>query len=49
MMHVSMTLDYATLLCGLLLSVALIVITFQKVISTFDKSINESFSFGEIQ
>nr|WPY71291.1 cytochrome c biogenesis protein [Quercus helferiana] len=50
MMHVSMmVLGYAALLCGSLLSVALIVITFRKIIRTFDKSNNESFSFGEIQ
>jgi cytochrome c-type biogenesis protein CcsB len=48
MMHVSMMiLGYAALLCGSLLSVALLVITFQKVITIFDKSndlINDSFS-----
>ncbi|KAL4607477.1 hypothetical protein ACB092_09G177300 [Castanea dentata] len=50
MMHVSMmVLGYAALLCGSLLSVALIVITFRKIIRTFDKSNNESFSFDEIQ
>nr|UJT97572.1 cytochrome c heme attachment protein [Fagus longipetiolata] len=50
MMHVSMMiLGYAALLCGSLLSVALIVITFRKVIRNFEKSNNESFSFGEIQ
>ncbi|KAK4578346.1 hypothetical protein RGQ29_028457 [Quercus rubra] len=50
MMYVSMmVLGYAALLCGSLLSVALIVITFRKIIRTFDKSNNESFSFGEIQ
>ena len=50
MMHVSMmVLGYAALLCGSLLSVALIVITFRKVIINFEKSNNESFSFGEIQ
>nr|WQM56742.1 cytochrome c heme attachment protein [Fagus japonica]WQM56824.1 cytochrome c heme attachment protein [Fagus japonica]WQM56906.1 cytochrome c heme attachment protein [Fagus japonica]WQM56988.1 cytochrome c heme attachment protein [Fagus japonica]WQM57152.1 cytochrome c heme attachment protein [Fagus japonica] len=50
MMHVSMmVLGYAALLCGSLLSVALIVITFRKVIRNFEKSNNESFSFGEIQ
>nr|YP_009485979.1 CcsA [Bretschneidera sinensis]AWA25584.1 CcsA [Bretschneidera sinensis]URF21794.1 CcsA [Bretschneidera sinensis]URF21880.1 CcsA [Bretschneidera sinensis]URF21966.1 CcsA [Bretschneidera sinensis]URF22052.1 CcsA [Bretschneidera sinensis] len=53
MMHVSMmVLGYAALLCGSLLSVALLVITFRKVIRIFGKSnnlLNESFSFGEIQ
>lgn len=53
MMHVSMMLlSYAALLCGSLLSVALIVITFRKVIGIVDKSnilLNDSFSFGEIQ
>ncbi len=53
MMHVSMmVLAYASLLCGSLFSVALIVITFQKVIIIFGKNnnlLNESFSFGEIQ
>nr|YP_010620511.1 cytochrome c heme attachment protein [Kirganelia reticulata]WAX37572.1 cytochrome c heme attachment protein [Kirganelia reticulata] len=53
MMHVSMMLlGYATLLCGSLLSVALLVITFRKVIRIVDKSnnlLNDSFSFGEIQ
>nr|YP_010929422.1 cytochrome c biogenesis protein [Didiplis diandra]WKK48509.1 cytochrome c biogenesis protein [Didiplis diandra] len=53
MMHVSMmVLGYAALLCGSLLSVALLVITFRKVISVFSKNnnfVNESFSFGEIQ
>nr|YP_010620679.1 cytochrome c heme attachment protein [Phyllanthus pulcher]YP_010620761.1 cytochrome c heme attachment protein [Nymphanthus franchetianus]WAX37988.1 cytochrome c heme attachment protein [Phyllanthus pulcher]WAX38070.1 cytochrome c heme attachment protein [Nymphanthus franchetianus] len=53
MMHVSMMLlGYATLLCGSLLSVALLVITFRKVIRIVDKSnnlINYCFSFGEIQ
>ena len=50
MMHVSMmVLGYAALLCGSLLLVALIIITFRKIIRTFDKSNNESFSFGEIQ
>nr|YP_009764871.1 cytochrome c biogenesis protein [Suriana maritima]QIS95148.1 cytochrome c biogenesis protein [Suriana maritima]QIV68302.1 cytochrome c heme attachment protein [Suriana maritima] len=46
MMHVSMmVLGYAALLCGSLLSVALLVITFRKVISIIDKSnkfLNES-------
>nr|QFV18277.1 cytochrome c biogenesis protein [Halerpestes sarmentosa] len=38
MMHVSMmVLSYAALLCGSLLSVALLVITFRKSISTFSK------------
>nr|QBC71666.1 cytochrome c heme attachment protein [Berberidopsis beckleri] len=53
MMHVSMmVLGYAALLCGSLLSVALLVITFRKNIRIFGKSnhlLNESFSFGEIQ
>nr|YP_010296897.1 cytochrome c biogenesis protein [Ceriops tagal]UMI33561.1 cytochrome c biogenesis protein [Ceriops tagal] len=53
MMHVSMMiLGYAALLCGSLLSVALLVITFQKVIKIFDKSNdlgNDSFSFDEVQ
>nr|QNJ34024.1 cytochrome c biogenesis protein [Hydrangea platyarguta]UHM25324.1 cytochrome c heme attachment protein [Hydrangea platyarguta] len=52
-MHVSMmVLGYAALLCGSLLSVALLVITFQKDINIFWKSnhlLNDSFSFGEIQ
>lgn len=53
MMHVSMmVLGYAALLCGSLLSVALIVITFRKDIRVFGKSnhlLNESFYFGETQ
>nr|YP_009660392.1 cytochrome c biogenesis protein [Woodfordia fruticosa]QCS00285.1 cytochrome c biogenesis protein [Woodfordia fruticosa] len=53
MMHVSMmVLGYAALLCGSLLSVALLVITFRKVIRIFSKNnnfLNESFFFGEIQ
>nr|QOH91792.1 cytochrome c heme attachment protein [Tapiscia sinensis] len=53
MMHVSMmVLGYAALLCGSLLSVALLVITFRKVIRIFGKSnklLNESFSLGEIK
>nr|YP_009567844.1 cytochrome c heme attachment protein [Stegnosperma halimifolium]QBE88118.1 cytochrome c heme attachment protein [Stegnosperma halimifolium] len=56
MMHVSMmVLGYAALLCGSLLSVALLIITFQKdIIRIFDKRkllflLNESFFFGEIQ
>ena len=53
MMHVSMmVLGYAALLCGSLLSLALLVITFRKFISIFSKSnnfINEPFSFGKIQ
>nr|QBC72214.1 cytochrome c heme attachment protein [Limeum africanum] len=54
MMHVSMmVLGYAALLGGSLLSVALIIITFQKdIIIIFDKKkqfLNESFFFGEIQ
>nr|YP_010743453.1 cytochrome c heme attachment protein [Dryas octopetala var. asiatica]ARC98478.1 cytochrome c heme attachment protein [Dryas drummondii]ARD04433.1 cytochrome c heme attachment protein [Dryas octopetala var. asiatica]WES82391.1 cytochrome c heme attachment protein [Dryas octopetala var. asiatica] len=53
MMHVSMmVLGYAALLCGSLLSLALLVITFRKFIRVFSKSnnfLNDSFSFGEIQ
>nr|BDY08495.1 cytochrome c biogenesis protein [Lysimachia hemsleyi] len=56
-MHVSMmVLGYAALLCGSLLSVALLVITFRKDITLFYKknhllnlNFNESFAFGEIQ
>lgn len=53
MMHVSMmVLGYATLLCGSLLSVALLVISFQKKIRMLCKSnnlLNEPFSFGKIK
>nr|YP_009767546.1 cytochrome c biogenesis protein [Daniellia ogea]QIS98164.1 cytochrome c biogenesis protein [Daniellia ogea] len=55
MMHVSMmVLGYAALLCGSLLSVALLVITFRKVIRIFGNTknfsfLNESFSFAEIK
>lgn len=54
MMHVSMmVLGYAALLCGSLLSVTLLIITFQKkLISIFDKQkqlLIESFFFSEIQ
>nr|YP_010734454.1 cytochrome c heme attachment protein [Euphorbia makinoi]WEH01228.1 cytochrome c heme attachment protein [Euphorbia makinoi] len=53
MMHVSMMiLGYAALLCGSLLSVAFLVIRFQKLIRIFDKSnnlLNDSFYFNEIQ
>uniref|UniRef100_UPI0030036AF1 cytochrome c biogenesis protein n=1 Tax=Potentilla multifoliolata TaxID=2713430 RepID=UPI0030036AF1 len=53
MMHVSMmVLSYAALLCGSLLSLALLVITFRKSIRVFSKSKNlltEQFAFGEIQ
>nr|QVV41435.1 cytochrome c biogenesis protein [Bridelia tomentosa] len=50
MMHVSMMLlGYAALLCGSLLSVALIVITFQKVIKIRKKLLNDSFSFNKLQ
>nr|YP_009753059.1 cytochrome c biogenesis protein [Gerrardanthus macrorhizus]QIT06131.1 cytochrome c biogenesis protein [Gerrardanthus macrorhizus] len=53
MMHVSMmVLGYASLLCGSLFSVALIVITFQKVIRILGKNhnfLNALFSFDEIQ
>nr|ATV98066.1 cytochrome c heme attachment protein [Lecythis corrugata]ATV98338.1 cytochrome c heme attachment protein [Lecythis pneumatophora] len=52
-MHVSMmVLGYAALLCGSLLSVALLVITFRKDIKIFYKNnylLNESFSFDEIE
>lgn len=54
-MHVSMMiLGYATLLCGSLLSVTILVITFRELIQIFCKSnnfsflINESLSFAEI-
>nr|YP_009767718.1 cytochrome c biogenesis protein [Neoapaloxylon tuberosum]QIS98336.1 cytochrome c biogenesis protein [Neoapaloxylon tuberosum] len=48
MMHVSMmVLGYAALLCGSLLSVALLVITFRKVIRIIGNSKN--FSFAEIK
>nr|YP_010505747.1 cytochrome c heme attachment protein [Chrysosplenium zhangjiajieense]UXE34549.1 cytochrome c heme attachment protein [Chrysosplenium zhangjiajieense] len=55
MMHVSMmVLGYAALLCGSLLSVALLVITFRKDIRIFGKSnylvlVNELLSFDESQ
>nr|YP_009527115.1 cytochrome c heme attachment protein [Croomia pauciflora]AYA54070.1 cytochrome c heme attachment protein [Croomia pauciflora] len=53
MMHVSMMLlSYAALLCGSLLSVALLVITFRKNIDIFCKSKNfliKTFFFGELQ
>nr|ARD04665.1 cytochrome c heme attachment protein [Holodiscus discolor] len=53
MMHVSMMiLSYAALLCGSLLSLALLVITFRKFLRIFSKSnnlVNKSFYFGEIQ
>nr|YP_010512107.1 cytochrome c biogenesis protein [Myrospermum sousanum]UXL83431.1 cytochrome c biogenesis protein [Myrospermum sousanum] len=55
MMHVSMMiLGYAALLCGSLLSVAILVITFREVIRIFGKRdnlyfFNESFSFAEIK
>nr|AKZ21748.1 cytochrome c biogenesis protein [Ellisia nyctelea] len=52
-MHVSMMiLGYAALLCGSLLSVALLVITFRKRFLLFCKSnpfLNQSFFFGEIE
>nr|YP_010014360.1 CcsA [Ochradenus baccatus]QOI12867.1 CcsA [Ochradenus baccatus] len=56
MMHVSMmVLGYGALLCGSLLSIALLVITFRKIITIFAKRnnksnifLNESFSFREI-
>nr|YP_010479379.1 cytochrome c heme attachment protein [Mahonia breviracema]UVJ67254.1 cytochrome c heme attachment protein [Mahonia breviracema] len=53
MMHVSMmVLSYAALLCGSLLSIALIVITFRKNVKIFCKNKNiliGPFSFGVIQ
>ena len=55
MMHVSMMiLGYTTLLCGSLLSVAILVITFQELIQIIGKRktfffFNESFSFAEIK
>nr|YP_010159018.1 cytochrome c heme attachment protein [Austrosteenisia blackii]QRG31298.1 cytochrome c heme attachment protein [Austrosteenisia blackii] len=55
MMHVSMMiLSYATLLCGSLLSVAILVITFRELMQIIGKSqnldfLNESFSFAEIK
>nr|YP_010304290.1 cytochrome c heme attachment protein [Notholirion thomsonianum]ULM61994.1 cytochrome c heme attachment protein [Notholirion thomsonianum] len=53
MMHVSMMLlSYAALLCGSLLSVALLVITFRKNIDIFLKSKNlviKSFIVGEVE
>ncbi|XP_050214911.1 cytochrome c biogenesis protein CcsA-like [Mercurialis annua] len=55
MMHVSMMiLGYAALLCGSLLSVAFLVITFGKIIRILDidktnNLLNDSFSFSEIQ
>nr|YP_009926708.1 cytochrome c heme attachment protein [Lophopyxis maingayi]QNK04999.1 cytochrome c heme attachment protein [Lophopyxis maingayi] len=50
MMHVSMmVLGYAALLCGSLLSVALLVITFRQAIRIVDKSNKDSFYFGEIK
>nr|YP_010385586.1 cytochrome c heme attachment protein [Ammodendron bifolium]UPN63330.1 cytochrome c heme attachment protein [Ammodendron bifolium]URN72890.1 cytochrome c heme attachment protein [Ammodendron bifolium] len=55
MMHVSMMiLGYAALLCGSLLSVAILVITFREIIQIIDKSynlyfLNELFSFTEIK
>uniref|UniRef100_A0AAU7B8D6 Cytochrome c biogenesis protein CcsA n=1 Tax=Argentina parvula TaxID=3153924 RepID=A0AAU7B8D6_9ROSA len=53
MMHVSMmVLGYAALLCGSLLSLALLVITFRKFLRIFSQSkglLTEPFSFGEIQ
>nr|YP_010214784.1 cytochrome c heme attachment protein [Nuytsia floribunda]UBN08705.1 cytochrome c heme attachment protein [Nuytsia floribunda] len=53
MMHVSMTLlGYASLLCGSLLSVSLLVIAFQKDIIIFSKSnsfLNKAFHFGNSQ
>nr|BDI24327.1 cytochrome c heme attachment protein [Abrus pulchellus subsp. mollis] len=54
-MHVSMMiLGYATLLCGSLLSVAILVISFRELIQIIGKSnnlyfLNESFSFAEIK
>nr|AYP32350.1 cytochrome c heme attachment protein [Costus gabonensis] len=55
MMHVSMMLlSYAALLCGSLLSIALLIITFRKNIDIFCKSkdntfLKNAFFFGEIQ
>ncbi|KAK7366163.1 hypothetical protein VNO78_38348 [Psophocarpus tetragonolobus] len=55
MMHVSMMiLGYTTLLCGSLLSVAILVITFQELIQILRKRknfyfLNESFYFAEIK
>lgn len=50
MMHVSMmVLGYAALLCGSLLSVALLVITFRKAIKIIGENNNFSFSLGKIQ
>nr|YP_009993643.1 cytochrome c biogenesis protein [Gonystylus affinis]YP_009993646.1 cytochrome c biogenesis protein [Gonystylus affinis]QNO35393.1 cytochrome c biogenesis protein [Gonystylus affinis]QNO35396.1 cytochrome c biogenesis protein [Gonystylus affinis] len=53
MMHVSMMVfGYAALLCGSLLSVALLVITFRKVIKILSKSnnlFNTTFSLGKIK
>nr|YP_010899855.1 cytochrome c heme attachment protein [Ormosia elliptica]QGQ56103.1 cytochrome c heme attachment protein [Ormosia hosiei]QUG10697.1 cytochrome c heme attachment protein [Ormosia hosiei]UYX60825.1 cytochrome c heme attachment protein [Ormosia hosiei]WHS16008.1 cytochrome c heme attachment protein [Ormosia elliptica] len=55
MMHVSMIiLGYAALLCGSLLSVAILVITFRQVIQIFGKNnsfyfLNEPSSFAEIK
>nr|YP_009470362.1 cytochrome c heme attachment protein [Fritillaria pallidiflora]AVF92168.1 cytochrome c heme attachment protein [Fritillaria pallidiflora]QJE35911.1 cytochrome c heme attachment protein [Fritillaria pallidiflora]QJE35995.1 cytochrome c heme attachment protein [Fritillaria pallidiflora]QJE36079.1 cytochrome c heme attachment protein [Fritillaria pallidiflora] len=53
MMHVSMMLlSYAALLCGSLLSVALLVVTFRKNIDMFFKSNNlviKSFIVGEVE
>nr|YP_010732783.1 cytochrome c heme attachment protein [Exochorda giraldii]WEG91222.1 cytochrome c heme attachment protein [Exochorda giraldii] len=50
MMHVSMmVLSYAALLCGSLLSLALLVITFRKLLSKSNNLVTESFYFGEIQ
>nr|YP_010177432.1 CcsA [Plukenetia volubilis]ATI24803.1 cytochrome cheme attachment protein [Plukenetia volubilis]QSQ87257.1 CcsA [Plukenetia volubilis] len=53
MMHVSMMIfGYAALLCGSLLSVAFLIITFRKFIRIVDKSnnlLNASFSFSKIQ
>nr|YP_010931551.1 cytochrome c heme attachment protein [Oenothera speciosa]WKN51343.1 cytochrome c heme attachment protein [Oenothera speciosa] len=53
MMHVSMmVLGYAALLCGSLLSVALLVITFRKALRIISKKkavLTDSFSFVEIQ
>ena len=53
-MHVSMMiLSYAALLCGSLLSVALLVITFRNIFYSYKSNnllkLNESFSFDEIQ
>nr|YP_009975744.1 cytochrome c heme attachment protein [Balanops pedicellata]QNK05162.1 cytochrome c heme attachment protein [Balanops pedicellata] len=50
MMHVSMmVLGYAALLCGSLLSVALLVITFRKIVDKSNNLLTNSFSFDKSQ